>query len=91
MKSYYEKYHQKVEFLGIACKDKEAKWREAVKKHNLTWTQLINDSDEALDVSLKYAINAYPTKIIIDKNKTIIGVFEGDSDDFYTKFDELMR
>jgi thiol-disulfide isomerase/thioredoxin len=91
MKNYYKKYRRKVEFIGIACKDKEVKWREAVKKHNLPWTQLINNSDQALDVSLKYAVGGYPTKVIIDKNKTIVGIFEGESDDFYNKLDELMK
>lgn len=91
MKTYYEKYQEKVEFIGVACKDKEDKWREAVKKYNLTWTQLFNNDEEALDVSLKYSIKAYPTKIIIDKNKNIVGIYEGETDDFYDKLDELFK
>ena len=33
MKKYYEKYSGKFEIVGIDCNDTEAKWKEAVKKH----------------------------------------------------------
>ncbi len=92
MKEYYKKYNKRVEFISIACKDSEERWRKAVKKHNLKRTQLLNNSDEVeKDTTIKYALQGYPTKIIIDKNQTIVAIFSEESNEFYEKLDELMR
>ncbi|MGS2739699.1 TlpA family protein disulfide reductase [Sinomicrobium sp. M5D2P17] len=92
MKEYHKKYKSRVEFVGIACMDKEGRWKRAVQQHGVhIWTQLLNGAAPASDASLKYAVLNYPTKVIIDKEKKIIGVFEGESDDFYTTLDKLMK
>ena len=92
MKEYYKKYNTRLEFIGIACKDREDKWRQSVKKHDVNWTQLFNNpKDKNSDISFLYSINMYPTKIIINKEKKIVGVFEGESEAFYKKLDDLMK
>jgi len=91
MKEYYSKYKGKVEFIGIDCNDTDKNWKEAVKKYNLPWMQLYNTKELKKDVSVAYGVNAYPTKIILDKNKIIVGVFTSESDAFYHKLDELMK
>ncbi len=91
MKEYYSKYKDKVEFIGIDCNDTDKNWKEAVKKYNLPWMQLYNTKELKKDVSVTYGIKAYPTKIILDKNKIIVGVFTSESDAFYTKLDELLK
>ncbi len=92
MKEYYKKYNKRVEFISIACKDSEERWRKAVKKYNLKWTQLLNNSaDEGKDLTINYALQGYPTKIIIDKNQTIVAIFSEESNEFYEKLDELMQ
>lgn len=88
MREYYDKYRDRVEFIGVACRDSEEVWRETVKENNLYWTQLINEREN--DISVMYAIEGYPTKIILDKDKEIIGIFNGESEDFYNKLDEIM-
>ncbi len=89
MKEYYNKYKDKVEFVGIACKDKEDKWKNAVDKAELTWVQLINDPSR--DVTVTYSIMAYPTKIILDENRKIIAFIRGESVEFYNKLDEILE
>ncbi|MDO6853627.1 TlpA disulfide reductase family protein [Cellulophaga lytica] len=92
MKEYYKKYSNRVEFIGVACQDKEEKWKQSVKKHDVNWTQLFNNpKDKNSDISFLYSINMYPTKIIINKEKKIVGVFEGESEAFYKKLDDLMK
>lgn len=93
MKEYYNKYKSKVEFVGIACRDTDKDWRAAVEKNQLDWTQLINDEsgDTSKNVSTLYAIQGYPTKIILDKELKIVSVIVGESDDFYKKLDELLK
>ena len=35
MKTYYAKYKDKMEILGVDCRDTEAKWKAAVEEHQL--------------------------------------------------------
>lgn len=90
MKEYFLKYQDRVEFVGIDCNEPEEKWRKAVQKYELPWTQVINNSDIEYDVAVKYGIKSFPTKFILDKDMKIIGKYIGETDDFYKKMDELM-
>lgn len=91
MKEYYNKYKNQIEIIGVACNDTEDKWKKSVEENKLNWLHVINDKDINKDVSVMYGIQAYPTKIILDKNKKIIAKFSGESEDFYEKLDELMK
>ncbi|MGS2762894.1 redoxin domain-containing protein [Sinomicrobium sp. M5D2P9] len=91
MKEYYKKYKGRLEFVGIACNDNEEKWRKAVEEHNVHWTQLLNEEDHGTDVSLKYAVTIYPTKVIIDKQHKVLGIFEGETETFYQKIDSILN
>ncbi len=91
MKKYYEIYKERLEFVGIACRDKRSNWINAVDKHNLSWTQILNNEEEKYNLWMKYGIKVYPTKIIINEEGKIIGTFLGESDDFYNKLDSLLK
>ncbi|WP_321515696.1 thioredoxin-like domain-containing protein [Marinifilum fragile] len=91
MKEYYSKYHNKVEFIGIACNDTEKKWKTSVADNGLKWTQVINAKNIENDVSVMYAVKGYPTKVILDKDKNIVDVYKGETEDFYNKLDELLK
>jgi hypothetical protein len=62
-----------------------------VNQYKLTWVQVANEVDLDRNVAVKYAVEAYPTRIILDKGKTILAVFQGNDDKFYAKLDELMK
>lgn len=91
MKSYYKKYKDKVEFIGIACRDTKKEWKSSVEKHDLNWIQVFNDSESGSDVSVKYGVEGYPTKFILNKNHKIIAKFVGESEEFYNKLDKIMK
>lgn len=91
MKDYYKKYNNQLEIIGIACNDKEEDWKSAVQKHNLEWTNLINEDNIEKNVSVAYAVDGYPTKIIINPSGIIEGVFDGEGDDFYNALDNLFK
>lgn len=90
MKEYFEKYNTQIDFIGIACNDTEEKWKNTVEKYDLKWENLINNNHINKDVSVMYSVKAYPTKIIINSNGIIEGIFNGEGDDFYKKLDDLM-
>jgi thiol-disulfide isomerase/thioredoxin len=89
--AYYEKYKSGLEIIGVACKDDPAAWKNAVNQYKLTWIHVANDVELDRNVAVKYAVEAYPTRIILDRNKTILAVFQGNDDKFYDKLDELMK
>ena len=89
MKKDYEKYKGKLEILGIDCRDTEEKWKAAVEKHELPWLHVRNAG--APDVSVLYAIQGYPTKIVIDPEGKIAKIVVGEDPAFYQYLDELFK
>lgn len=88
MKEYYEKYKGKFEILGVDCNDTEAKWKAAVEKHQLPWIHVYNPKDSK--VLSDYAVQGFPTKIVIDANGKIIKTIVGEDPAFYTLLDEVL-
>ena len=88
MKKLYKKYNDKMEIIGIACRDTREKWRKAVSEHDMEWTNLINENDN--DVAVLYAVEGYPTKIIVDPEGKILSVSTEESPEFYTAVSELL-
>ena len=86
MKEYYEKYKGKFEILGVDCNDTEAKWKAAIEKHQLPWLHVYNPKTS--DVLNKYAIQGFPTKIIVGPDGKIVKTIVGEDPAFYTFLDE---
>ena len=89
MKKYYAKYKNKMEIVGICCRDTENKWREGVENLQLPWTNLYNGNDD--EIVINYAVTGYPTKILIDPQGKIVEVFVGESEELYKKLDMLFK
>ena len=89
MKKYYDRYKDRMEILGIDCRDTEEAWKKAVEKHGLPWLHVRN-TDEA-DVTVKYGIQGYPTKIVVDPQGKIAKVVVGEDPAFYQYLDELFK
>lgn len=87
MKEYYEKYKGKFEIVGVDCQDTEAKWKAAVEKNQLPWLHVKNETQDL--VPEKYAVTAYPTKVLINPDGTINKTIVGESEDFYQYLDSL--
>lgn len=89
MKEYYQKYAGKFEIVGVDCNDTEAKWKAAVEKHQLPWKHVYNKRGGADDVCEKYAIQGFPTKIILSPEGKIVKTIVGEDPAFYSFLDEL--
>uniref|UniRef100_A0AB33IQE0 Thioredoxin domain-containing protein n=1 Tax=Prevotella sp. GTC17253 TaxID=3236793 RepID=A0AB33IQE0_9BACT len=87
MKEYYNKYKGQFEILGIDCGDSDEKWRAAVKKHDLPWLHVYNPKDSK--VQTDYAIQGFPTKIIVGPDGKIVKTIVGEDPEFYTILDDL--
>lgn len=86
MKEYYNKYKGKYEILGIDCNDTQEKWKEAVAKYELPWKHVYNDKDSK--VLSDYAIQGFPTKILVGPDGKIVKTIVGEDPAFYTFLDE---
>lgn len=89
MKKYYSKYKNKLEIVGICCRDTEEKWRKGVKDTELPWTNLYNGNSDKIVID--YAVSGYPTKILLDPQGRIVEIFVGESEDLYKKLDDLFK
>ena len=90
MKSTYEKYKDKLEILGIACREESVNsWKDAVNQHKLPWINVYNDKLSAVNV--KYGIDGYPTKIVINPEGIILIREIGEGENFYTKLESVIR
>lgn len=89
MKKYYEKYKSKMEILGVDCRDTQEKWKAAIEKYELPWKHVYNPDNSSLTAD--YAIEGYPTKVIIDPEGKIVKTIVGEDPEFYTFLDELFK
>lgn len=87
MKKYYSKYKKQIEFIGIAFRDSEKRWKEAVAKHEMNWVNLLSPDEK---LATTYGIEGYPTKIIVNSEGVIVGKYLGEATDFYRKLDEML-
>ncbi|MCD8303415.1 MAG: TlpA family protein disulfide reductase [Prevotellaceae bacterium] len=87
MKEYYAKYAGRFEIVGVDCRDTQEKWMKAVADYELPWLHVYNPDDS--DLPTRYAIEGYPTKIVIDPEGNIAKVVVGESEDFYDYLDQL--
>lgn len=90
MKEFYEKNKNKVEIVGIAARDEKENWIKAIKENELGWIHILNDKEKD-DLVKKFGVTGFPTKIIINPNGEIEGIFLGVNNDFFQKMDDLIE
>lgn len=88
MKEYYHKYQGRLEVVGVDCNDRIPDWKMAVQTHQIPWINVYNPRTS--DICTKYAVDSYPTKVIIDPDGKIVKKLTGESDQFYEFLDSLM-
>lgn len=88
MKACYAKHKAKLEILGIDCNDPVDRWKNAVAKHQLPWLNV--RADEGSDIFTKYAIQGFPTKIILSPEGKVVKAFVGEDPQMYKFIDELL-
>lgn len=90
MKKMYSKYSDRLEIVGVACGDKENVWKKCISENEMNWTNLIMLECDA-NIPQMYSVKGYPTKVIIDPEGRVIKTVVGESPEFYTFIDELMK
>lgn len=85
MKEYYNKYRDRLEIVGVACYDKEDKWKVSVAKNNVPWLHVFSPDGITEE---RYGVTGYPYKVLISPKGKVIKCFKGETDEFYETLDK---
>ena len=85
MKEYYNKYKDRLEIVGVACYDKEDKWKVSVAKNNVPWLHVFSPDGITEE---RYGVTGYPYKVLISPKGKVIKCFKGETDEFYETLDK---
>lgn len=92
LKELYVMYKDKgIEFIGIDTDDKYDAWKKAVSNDGLPWLQISQGDKQDHELSTKYNIIVYPTKILIDKQGKIIGRFGENTEDLNKMMEKIFK
>ena len=72
----------------MACYDKEERWKDAVVKNRVPWLYVISPDGTT---EVRYGVTAYPFKIIVSPEGTVIKSFKGETAEFYRMLDKLLQ
>lgn len=89
MKAYYDKYKGMFELLSIDVGDDEDTWLKAIEAYGMDWRHVITDEESAKELEEMYAIEGFPTKIVIDPEGKILHITVGEDPAFYEYLDDL--
>lgn len=93
LKEAYSKYDGKVEIIGVDCRDSEDAWRKALEKYQLPWVQVYNgpEGPAAEKLYTDYAVQGFPTKVIVSPEGKIANITVGEDPSFFTILDKLVN
>lgn len=92
MKKLYADYSDRLEIVGIACGDQTETWSGLVKELELPWRNLLAPSPGAHDGTVAgFPVPAYPTKVIIDPEGRLCDFTVGETEDFYSRFENMVK
>ena len=70
----YNEYHSKgLNIIGVSLDTNAAKWKEAIAKDKLAWTQISNLKGWEDPIAKQYQIEGIPATLLLDEKGMIIG------------------
>lgn len=89
LKDAYEQYKPELEILGVDCNEPEANWRKGVEKYKLPWVNVYNP--EGTTILSDYAVQGFPTKIIVNPEGKIANITVGENPAFFDTLAKLIN
>ena len=88
MSEFYHKHKDVLEMISVCCNDKEIKWRAFLDSHKeYDWIHLFDNDDSRAEL---FAVDSYPTKILIDLNGNIAFRASGENPADYDKIEKII-
>ena len=91
LKEAYSKYSGKMEVIGVACNDTKEKWLAGLEKYQLPWVNVFNPETENSKVLTDYAIEGFPTKVVVSPEGKIANITVGEDPEFFDKLAEFLK
>ena len=66
-------------------------WKKAIVDHELPWLHVYNPGEGVADLAVIYAIQGYPTKLILNPDGTINKTIVGEDPEFYDYVKSLIK
>ena len=77
-----------MEIVGVACQDREERWKAAVRRSNIPWLQVFSPDGRT---EVRYGVKAYPFKVVLSPEGRVLKCFNGETEAFYKMLDRLLR
>lgn len=91
MKENHSQLKDKVEFVGVACRDSKEAWLKALDQYALPWTNLWADEEAYPKIAADYKLRGFPTKLIIDPKGIVRNTTIGEDPEFYDTLRALIK
>lgn len=88
LKEAYAKYKDRLEIVGVDCREPKDAWLAGVKKYELPWVNVYNPEDSKL--TDEYGVQGFPTKAIINPEGKIVNITTGHDPEFFVKLDQFL-
>lgn len=88
MVAYYRRYGDRLEIVGVACHDREERWKAAVKENLVPWRHVFSPDGTT---EVRYGVTAYPFKVVVSPEGKVVGCFAGEAGAFYELLDRLLQ
>jgi peroxiredoxin len=73
MVALYKEFHPKgLNIIGVSLDKDAAKWKEAIAKDNLAWTQVSNLKFWSEPIAIQYEVESIPATFILDASGNLI-------------------
>lgn len=83
LKEAYATYQPQLEVIGVACNDTRDAWEAGVKKYSLPWINLFNPEQGGGKLLEDYAVEGFPTKVLVDPSGNIANITVGENPEFF--------
>lgn len=91
LKEAYKEYAGKLEILGVACNDRYDAWLNGLKKYELPWVNVYNPEEGGGKVLSEYAVEGFPTKVIVSPEGKIANITSGHDPAFFEILKNLVK
>lgn len=91
LKEAYAELSPRLEVLGVACNDKYDAWLKGLKKYELPWVNVYNPENGGGKVLEDYAVEGFPTKVIVNPEGKIVNVTTGEDPNFFNILREMVK
>lgn len=88
LKEAYATHKDKLEIIGIDCRETEDAWKAGVAKYELPWVNVY--CPEGNPLVSEYGIQGFPTKAIIDPEGKIRNITTGHDPEFFNVLNSLI-